>query len=195
MSLPSKRDFLAANVNPDTGKPYALSGPGVRGRFSAAAEAFAAANDGQWAEAAPIVKAPKAPKVQAPKPAAAPVQQTVVQTGTVDPKAVRAWAKQNGHEVGERGRIHGSVVQAFLKAGGKATVPQAKRPTPLLMPKVRKESSGFTVIGGTLIRQDRCGNGNHTVAQCPCPGGPRAYKWLEKESGGPLALTLDKPSL
>lgn len=193
MSLPSKREFLNANTNPATGQPYAGL---TRGRFSADAEAFAAANAGKWAEAVVEVKAPKAPK--APKPQvslAKPSQATVVQTGTVNPKEVRAWAKQNGHEVGDRGRIHGDVVQAFLKAGGKATVPTAKRPTPLLMPKVRRESSGFTVIGGTLIRQDRCGNGNHTVAQCPCPGGPRAYKWLEREAGGPLALTLDKPSL
>lgn len=194
MSLPSKREFLNSHTNPATGLPYAGL---TRGRFSAEAEAFAAANAGKWAEAAPVVKAPKAdkPKVSLTKPAQAPQTQTVVQTGTVNPKEVRAWAKQNGHEVGDRGRIKPEVVQAFLKAGGKATVPQAKRPTPLLMPKVRKENSGFTVVGGTLIRQDRCGNGNHTVAQCPCPGGPRAYRWLEKEHGGPLVLTLDKPGL
>lgn len=189
MSLPSKREFLNANINPATGLPYAGL---TRGRFSAEAEAFAAANAGKWADAPKVVAAPKAPKVQAPKAATAP---TVVQTGQVNPKEVRAWAAQNGHEVGKRGRIHGDVVQAFLKAGGKATVPTAKRPTPLLMPKVRRENSGFTVVGGTLIRQDRCGNGNHTVAQCPCPGGPRAYRWLEKENGGPLVLTLDKPAL
>lgn len=192
MSLPSKREFLNANINPATGLPFAGL---TRGRFSAEAEAFAAANAGKWADAPKVVaapKAPKAPKVSLAKAAPAP---TVVQTGQVDPKEVRAWAKNVGKQVGDRGRIHSSIVAEYIAANGRGPKVQAKRPTPLLMPKVRKENSGFTVVGGTLIRQDRCGNGNHTVAQCPCPGGPRAYKWLEKENGGPLVLTLDKPSL
>jgi len=189
-ALPTKRVFLNSQTNPATGAPYAGL---TRGRFSAEAEAVAAANADKWADAPVVVKVPKAPKVTAPVVTAA--AGPVVQTGTVNPKEVRAWAKQNGHEVGDRGRIHGSVVQAFLASGGKAVVPAAPRPTPLLMPKVRRESSGFTIVGGTLIRQDRCGNGNHSVAQCNCAGGPQAYKWLAKENGGPLALTLDKPAL
>jgi hypothetical protein len=193
-ALPSKRQFLNSVTNPATGMPYAGL---TRGRFSAEAEALAAANTDKWAEAPVVVKVPKAPK-----PAAAPKAPGVslakapasVATGNVNPKEVRAWAKQNGHEVGERGRIHGSVVQAFLAAGGKATVPSAPRPTPLLMPKVRRESTGFTVVGGTLIRQDKCGNG-HAVSRCNCPDGVPAYKWLAKEHGAPLMLTLDKPAL
>lgn len=189
-ALPTKRQYLNSVIV--DGKPLAGL---TRGRFSAAAEAHAAANTDKWAEAPVEVKVPKAPAAPKPAPAvstAAPAP--VVQTGQVNPKEVRAWAKQNGHEVGERGRIHGSVVAAFLKAGGKVTTPAAPRPTPLLMPKVRRESSGFTVVGGTLIRQDKCGNG-HEVSRCACPGGVPAYKWLARETGGPLMLTLDKPAL
>ncbi len=35
----------------------------------------------------------------------------------VDPKAVRAWAAANGHEVSPRGRIPASVVEQFRAAG------------------------------------------------------------------------------
>lgn len=33
-----------------------------------------------------------------------------------DTAAIRAWARENGHEVSERGRIPGSVVEAFEAA-------------------------------------------------------------------------------
>lgn len=33
-----------------------------------------------------------------------------------DKKAVREWAKANGHEVSDRGRIPGSVIEAYLAA-------------------------------------------------------------------------------
>jgi hypothetical protein len=35
----------------------------------------------------------------------------------VDPKAVRAWAAANGHEVSSRGRIPAEVVEAYRAAG------------------------------------------------------------------------------
>jgi hypothetical protein len=38
-------------------------------------------------------------------------------TTNVDPKAVRAWAASNGHEVPARGRIPRTVVEAFQAAG------------------------------------------------------------------------------
>lgn len=77
----------------------------------------------------------------------------------------------------------------------KVSEQRAERPTPLLMPKRRPENSGFTQVRGILIRQDKCGNCTNAVSRCACTTGPRAYKWLEKEVGGPLVLTLDKPSL
>jgi hypothetical protein len=36
--------------------------------------------------------------------------------GDVDPQTVRAWAKENGVEVSDRGRVAGSVVEAYKKA-------------------------------------------------------------------------------
>ena len=34
----------------------------------------------------------------------------------VDPKAVREWARKNGHEVSERGRVPASVIEAYQAA-------------------------------------------------------------------------------
>lgn len=34
----------------------------------------------------------------------------------VDPSAVREWARANGYEVGDRGRIKKEIVKAFLEA-------------------------------------------------------------------------------
>lgn len=190
-NLPSKREFLASVTNPETGEPYAKAD--TVGKFSKAANAYAEANRDKWAEAEKPAPKPKverrlaegekidAPRVTAPSPF----------TPKADPKAVRAWAKQNGYAVGERGRIHADVINAYVKAEGLPTGEPAKRPTPLDMPRRRPNNSGITVVGGTVIRQDRCGNGPHSVAQCDCPGGPRAYRWLEREVGGPLMLTLD----
>ena len=42
-----------------------------------------------------------------------------------DLSAVREWAKKNGHEVGDRGRIHGDVLDAYTKATGEA-IPTAE---------------------------------------------------------------------
>lgn len=37
--------------------------------------------------------------------------------GTVDPKAVRAWASSNGYELSSRGRVPADVVDAYKAAG------------------------------------------------------------------------------
>lgn len=41
-----------------------------------------------------------------------------------DLSAVREWAKKNGHEVGDRGRIHADILEAYTKATGNA-IPEA----------------------------------------------------------------------
>lgn len=43
-------------------------------------------------------------------------------------QAIREWAKRNGHEVSDRGRIPTAVVDAFEAAGGKTTSGR-RRPT------------------------------------------------------------------
>lgn len=74
-----------------------------------------------------------------------------------------------------------------------STVP--RRPSPLDMPKRRPESTGFTTIGGILIRQDNCGQCSAQVNRCACANGPAAHKFLSKEVGSTVLLTLDKPAL
>lgn len=49
------------------------------------------------------------------KPAPAPVKTTAVSDGP-KPAEVRAWAREHGFEVGERGRIPATVHQAFSVA-------------------------------------------------------------------------------
>lgn len=141
------------------------------------------------------VEEKKERKAAAPKPA--PVQGTTAPRPTVvlpevNPKDVRAWAKQNGHEVGERGRIHKSVIQAYLAGGGKPVVAQAKRPTPNDMPKVRPERVGYAVERNTLIALTTCatkGGCGKAIQSCTCSTGPVAPHYLDAGiAGTPLAL-------
>lgn len=83
---------------------------GDRGRFAPdALKALSEAPAGSWDEPVVPVKAEtstkpsQAVKVDRPK-------------SNADPKTVRAWAKDNGHKVGERGRIHPDVFAAYEKA-------------------------------------------------------------------------------
>ncbi len=39
-------------------------------------------------------------------------------TSTGDLTAVRAWARANGYEVADRGRVKGEILEAYLAAGG-----------------------------------------------------------------------------
>lgn len=48
-------------------------------------------------------------------------------SATPNPAEVRDWAKANGYEVSERGRVSGTVVQAFIAAQQKDAEPE---PTP-----------------------------------------------------------------
>lgn len=193
MSLPSKRAFLASVTNPATGEPFAKAD--TVGKFSKAANEYAAANPTLWAEAAPVVKTAKVAKPAFVKPVTVKAS-TATRPSTFDPKAVRKWAETEGLiEKGKRGRLPGTVIAKFLSTDGAQVAERAPRPTPLLMPKRRPQNTGFTVTGKykTLIRQSECGNCRIAISRCACPE-PRAYKWLEKENGGPLVLTLDKPS-
>lgn len=82
-----------------------------RGRFSREAhEALSRARDGGMTfsdDVKPDAK-PKVVRTAAPKVIA------VKSTERFDPKAVREWAKANGHTIGERGRIHSDIVNAYL---------------------------------------------------------------------------------
>lgn len=39
--------------------------------------------------------------------------------GDLDPKAVRAWAAENGHQLSTRGRIPTDVIEAYKASGGR----------------------------------------------------------------------------
>lgn len=130
----------------------------------------------------------------------------------------REYLRSLGFTVGERGRFSAEMLKALADAPAGAVTEDAKpapkprakrepkpgtvtvakvearRPSPLDMPKRRPENTGFTVVGGTLIRQDVCGKCTARVSRCACDTGPQAYKWLSKEAGKPLVLTLDKPA-
>jgi len=195
------RDFLAS-LNPP------LATAGARGRFSKDAQAALATargdgflfigDEGHPKTAAPAPKKEKAPATQKTVVTGAPTPAPT--GGTVDAKAVRAWAKANGVEVGERGRIRPEVVTQYLANGGKTTATgstvkvtlggSAKPPVDAV--KVRDEKTGYSVIGGTLIRQDSCGSCKARITHCGCKKGPQVHPFLAREVGQPVALILDK---
>lgn len=174
-----------------------------RGRFGKdALAALAQYPDHKWADPKPAAPATSGKATQATVPGNSPAPSAPAAPAEtlpqVDPKDVRAWAKSNGHEVAQHGRIHKSVIKAYLAAGGKPVGPRAKSVALPQAPKVRRESTGYSVVNGLLIRQDSCGNATngvrHSVSRCTCPGGPRAYDFIEREVGQPVYLTLDKPA-
>lgn len=196
---------LPAPLPTETKRAYAvrlgLANP-TRGRFGKdALLAIATAEAQGHTFVEPVVATPKPKATTAATPAAPKPTRVALPKENLpatDPKAVRAWAKQNGHTVGDRGRIHADVIKAYLADGGKAvavTTAEVKRPTPLDMPKVRRENSGWSRVKGILIRQDRCGKCTAAVSRCTCKTGPQAHAFLSKEVGEPVILTLDKPSL
>jgi hypothetical protein len=112
MSVQSQRQYLHS-----LGLAKAPTG---RGRFSTeghAALAKARAGGMKFSDddkpKVVTVSKPKATKVVSISKEKAP---------DVDPKAVREWARKNGHEVGERGRIHSSIVEEYVAAMGENVV-------------------------------------------------------------------------
>jgi hypothetical protein len=96
--------------------------PTGRGRFSR--EGIAALNDARakgMTFADDDKAAVKPTVVRASKPVEA-VAKPKSDRPNVDPKAVRKWAIDNGHEVGERGRIHSSIVDEYVAAMGENVV-------------------------------------------------------------------------
>jgi hypothetical protein len=202
----TERDFLAS-VTGEDGKPLAIAG--ARGRFSrAATEALAKARSegfgfiGDKGHPMTEVKTPKAPKApktvvsSTPKPAETEQPKTVTvpaqTTPSVDAKAVRAWAKTNGHTVGERGRIRPEVISAYLAGGGKVVTaaPKAAQAQPKPV-RVRTQ----TVAYGRVRRGDlpkhisepvlaitNCFRCRKTVSYCGCADGVQMPKWAGGES-------------
>ena len=71
-----------------------------------------------------------------------------------DPAVVREWARRNGYTVGERGRIHSDVLDAFVKAGGAAAVgdrqPATREDTPTGSPDPTASTSNRNLSRGEL---------------------------------------------
>jgi hypothetical protein len=208
MSNLTKRDYLAS---------LGLAKAGVVGRFSKDALAALAKAEAEGmtfaltaSEAAAAERAAKAaakaaskPAVVTPAPAAPKPAVSLVKapapTQTVIPKEVRSWAAANGYKVGERGRIDGKVVAAYLAAEGGNTgqsAPAVRRPTPLDMPKVRTQSVGWGLVPPTarlgipqrsiLVGTETCGKG-HRLTVCPCEVPSLGEQW------GNTPLSFTKP--
>ncbi len=175
-----------------------------RGKFSGVAlAALAEAEAKGIVFDVPVVATPKPKedkKVSLAKPAApVPTPPVVKQVlPDVNPKEVRAWAKGNGHAVGERGRIHPNVIQAYLKAGGRPSTPTARRvPTPADMPKVRPNTIAWALAKHKhdkpsaqplLIGTHTCGKG-HRISVCTCEKMTLGAIW----NNAPLSLV--RPSV
>ena len=57
-----------------------------------------------------------APDRSAPPPASMAAGAMPAAHGAISPAAVRAWARANGHDVGERGRLPAELTEAFRRA-------------------------------------------------------------------------------
>lgn len=93
--------------------------PTGKGRFSREAHAALAAERAKGTvftdDLPKEIPAKKSVKISVNKPV-----RSVALEGSkkVDPKAVRKWAGANGHTVGERGRIHVDIINAYIEAHG-----------------------------------------------------------------------------
>lgn len=197
-TLPTEREFLVA---------LGLAQP-TRGRFSNAAKAAldeARAKGQKFREAEKVVRTTPAPK---PKVEAAPAvpTQAAAPLPEVDAKAVRAWARQVGKQVGERGRLHADLVREYVAANG-GTAPRAQAvslvkasaPSPAQMPKrkqtvaygyIRRGPNDGPHVTEPLLAIESCGKCKAGIRFCGCPTGPRLPKW----AGGEVAM-LTRPSL
>lgn len=150
-----------------------LAKPG-RGRFSR--EAIAALDKARaegtvFDEAAPA----KPVTVHVKKETSAPTAPVVSESEAagVDPKAVREWAKDEGHVVSDRGRIPASVTAAYLAAKGTDAV-QRRDPSAVIQeaPRAYPEGQRFRFrnqeTGRTYIIGDRvvCHESGYSVSHC-----------------------------
>lgn len=150
-----------------------LAKPG-KGRFSkeaVAALAAARAKGIQFKEAEVKPTTPRRPRVavktETPKPEV-----------KVDPKAVRAWAVEAGHTVGQRGRIHNDLVVAYLadrESTGQA-VEVARDEYDLYRPSAARiryhDFYTATDLDGKTHRRtfrDCCVNCGYSIGWCYCP--------------------------
>lgn len=147
---------------------------GDRGRFSAEMQAaLAAAPAGSFTE--PVKPEPKAKSVSAAKPAKTVKVEPA--KSTADPKAVRQWAKDNGHQVGDRGRIRPEVFAAYeaAKADKGEVIEERKRPevyTGPTAPMLTESDAkwGFTDPKGkkwTVGVRTACANTGVSLGWCP----------------------------
>lgn len=144
-----------------------LAKPG-RGRFSGAAkEALAKAKEEgkTFTDTKPVVKA-------SPKPAAKPAAKAVpkVDTPKFDAKAVRAWAKDNGIAVPERGRIPNDVLTQYAETDS----PQEAKADPNVIyeaPQTHFGKKWFGRVGNftiTLTDKDVCNRCMYSISHCLC---------------------------
>jgi hypothetical protein len=141
---------------------------------------------------------PKATKPPAPAPApkvsTKPTPRVTAPTADIDTKAVRAWARANGYEIGDRGRIHQRIIDAYSKAElGPEPKPKVSAPEVA----VRTATRGYSVEISTdprhrdlLFEHSRCSTCMRGVSFCKCKDGPREPKYL---GGKPMLLV--KPTV
>lgn len=198
----TERDFLASLTPP-------LAKAGARGRFSADAHAALAKAraDGfgfigdKGHPQTEVKAAPKAaPKVVtsavSTETVSVPAQTKTVQTGTVDAKAARTWARSQGMTVGERGRLHPNIISAYLSANGGTSKPvslvKTEKPKPV---RTRTQKVAYGVIprrkgdpkylSEPVLSVTNCGKCKNALSFCPCetPSLPKHF------GSGPLAFS------
>lgn len=99
---------------------------------------------------------------------------------SVDPKAVRKWANDNGLEIGARGRIHEDIISAYLDSGTTVETRKEHRGDGVGffddVPRTRRRDVYFGTLeleGDTKKIECRlCDRCNYSVGWCQCREGP-----------------------
>lgn len=190
------------NVWQGSEKSYAVSlGLAKEGKGRMSAEALAAVEKAK-AEGKTFAGRPQPTTSRQPRPEAV-VRTKVVRPSTVDAKAVRKWARENGHEVNERGRLNLSVLDAYLAAhkGNPASMPQQSAVKPPPVP-VRPQDRAYVRILASDAEKARgisepvmeitaCHRCRKGIRYCQCSEGIGAPTW-NGTSFGPVVLRRDQ---
>lgn len=129
-----------------------------------------------------------------PRPAPKPKKEKA--RAKVDAKAVRAWASENGIEVGKRGRIDAAIINRYLDA-----MAEADKPVPVPVerekdnfgdarPRLRANdkyvATDLDLSKITLSERDCCVLCHVSLGWCACP---TPYTWSKVDTSTMLALS------
>lgn len=149
-----------------------------RGKFSNAAKAEIAKAISQgvsFSDPAPAAKPRMVQSTSEKTP-----QAVKIDSKAFDPKAVRKWAQKAGVEIGNRGRIHTSIIAKYLAEVG-ADAPSRETQFDVYRPEAQRVRNADTYSavyeGHKIVKtyKDCCNSCGYSIGWCHEPNGPFAF--------------------